>query len=82
MTYKAMTQENKAYLKSRGFIKDDKETEIKQKPVAWSLVWRFGGQDQILKDRGSYALCKGIENRKSKLPQYKAGTFIITPLFK
>jgi len=79
MSYKPMTQEDKAYLKSRGFIK---ETETKQKPVAWSLVWRFGGKDEVIKDRGSYALCKGIEKRKSKLPQYKAGKFIITPLFK
>ena len=82
MSYKPMTQEDKAYLKSRGFIKDTKETETKEKPVAWSLVWRFGGKDNIIKDRGSYALCKGIENKKKKLPQYKAGKFVITPLFK
>ena len=82
MSYKPMTQEHKAYLKSRGFIKDTKETETKEKPVAWSLVWRFGGKDNIIKDRGSYALCKGIKNKKKKLPQYKAGKFVITPLFK
>ncbi len=82
MTYNPMTKEDKAYLQSRGFIKETKEAQTKQKPVAWSLVWRFGGRDQIIKARGSYALCKGIENRKSKLQQYKAGKFVITPLFK
>jgi len=74
-----MTKEDKDYLKSRGFIK---EAETKQKPIAWSLVWRFGGKDEIIKSRGSYAMCKGTENKKKALPQYKAGKFIITPLFK
>lgn len=79
MRYNPMTKEDKAYLKSRGFIK---ETETKQKAIAWALVWRFGGMDEIIKSRGTYAMCKGIENRKSKLPQYKAGKFVIRPLFK
>lgn len=58
MIYKQMTKEDKAYLISRGFIKETQEHETKQKPVAWSLVWRFGGRDEIIKSRGSYALVR------------------------
>lgn len=61
--------------------KPDEGGKADPKPTAWKLVWKFGGKDEVIKERGTYKRCAQIRKGKQDQPQYKSGTFKILPLF-
>lgn len=73
-----MSNEDREYLVSIGIINDKSP-----KPSGYKLVWRFGGRDELLSpQKMPYNYCVTIRKKKEKEPQYRAGRFIILPIFK
>jgi len=73
-----MSKEDRDHLVSIGIINDSSP-----KPIGFKLVWRFGGRDEILTPFVKpYSHCVTIKKKKEKESQYRAGKFIILPIYK
>lgn len=74
-----MSEEDREYLISRGYIRADQ----KDKPIGYQLVWSYCGVDEyIIRKASPYSHCVNRRKEKKKEPQYRNGKFIIKPLFK
>jgi len=72
-----MSQKDRDYLISTGIININSP-----KPIGYKLVWRFGGKDELLTpQKVPYNYCATIRKRKEKESQYRAGRFIILPIY-
>ena len=72
-----MSTEDREYLISIGIININSP-----KPTGYKLVWRFGGKDELITPNPKpYSHCVTARKKKEIEPQYRAGRFIILPIY-